>query len=82
MNLSDETYSISGHHRADTAGPAAWLPRLRARLHRIGLARTARLRRAREMRELYRFSDRELLDIGLTRLDIRLIEKGKYRQDR
>ncbi len=38
-------------------------------------------RRAREMQELARFSDRDLWDVGLSRSDLMAMEKGSYRRD-
>ena len=35
----------------------------------------------RQMQELYRSSDRELWDMGLSRSDLPEIAKGTYRQD-
>ena len=41
----------------------------------------ARRRRARELDDLYRLSDRELMDLGLSRSDFPAIERGIYRRD-
>lgn len=37
--------------------------------------------RAREIRELARFTDRDLWDVGLSRSDLMALEKGNYRRD-
>jgi uncharacterized protein YjiS (DUF1127 family) len=41
----------------------------------------ARLQHAREMDELYSFSDRELGDLALSRSDLPAIQKGMFRRD-
>jgi uncharacterized protein YjiS (DUF1127 family) len=41
----------------------------------------ARRRRARELRELFAFDERELRDLGLSRSDFMSIENGTYRRD-
>ena len=52
-----------------------------ARLDRLGSAWAARRKRARELRDLYRFSDRELWDVGLSRSDLPAIADGTYRRE-
>jgi uncharacterized protein YjiS (DUF1127 family) len=41
----------------------------------------ARRCRARELRELFAFDERELHDLGLSRSDFMSIENGTYRRD-
>lgn len=82
MNLSNDTYLISDSHRKSGSEVGAWFSQITARLHNLGENLSARRTRAREMRELHRFSDRELWDVGLNRSDITLIEKGIFRRDR
>jgi uncharacterized protein YjiS (DUF1127 family) len=41
----------------------------------------ARRRRARELRELFAFDERELRDLGLSRSDFLSIENGTYRRE-
>jgi uncharacterized protein YjiS (DUF1127 family) len=53
---------------------AAWL------VQRVAVW-TASRRRAREMREIMLFSDRDLWDVGLSRSDLMALEKGVYRRD-
>jgi uncharacterized protein YjiS (DUF1127 family) len=81
MNLSNYSYLISrdGQKTARDIGP--WLSPTLARLHRAVASWAGRLTRVRELGELYRFSDRELWDIGLSRSDIMSIERGTYRRD-
>jgi uncharacterized protein YjiS (DUF1127 family) len=79
MSISENTYSISGGQRTQHVG--TWLSALAGRWHRLGAYLAARRARNLELRELYRFSDRELWDVGLSRSDILAIEKGVYRRD-
>jgi uncharacterized protein YjiS (DUF1127 family) len=81
MNLSKDTYLISGDQQKLAWDVSAWLSSIRGRLHRAGVYWAERRTRAREMRELHRFSDRELWDIGLSRSDLLGIEQGIYRRD-
>ena len=46
-------------------------------LHQFAENRAARARHAAEMDQLKSLSDRELADIGLTRADVRALEKDK-----
>jgi uncharacterized protein YjiS (DUF1127 family) len=59
----------------------SWLSGVTARLHRISSAWAARRRTAREAAELYRFSDRELRDVGLVQADIAAIVGATMRRD-
>jgi uncharacterized protein YjiS (DUF1127 family) len=77
MNLSDNTYAISGGHH--TTRP--WLSQFTSRLHHLREAWADRRARAREMQDLYRCSDRELWDMGLSRSDLLSIENGSFRRD-
>jgi uncharacterized protein YjiS (DUF1127 family) len=76
MNLSDDTYLISGDQHV-----GVFLPSMLTRLHRIAAFWHQRRTRAREMADLYRFNDRELWDIGLNRSDLRAIERGTFRRE-
>jgi uncharacterized protein YjiS (DUF1127 family) len=78
MSISNNTYSLSGGQAKIAGDVGSWLSSALARLS----VRWAESRaRNREMQELYRFSDRELWDIGLSRSDIVAIDKGTYRRD-
>jgi uncharacterized protein YjiS (DUF1127 family) len=81
MNPFNNTYPIAGD-RAKVAGEVdTWLSSIQVGLQRLWASWAERRMRAREMGELYRFSDRELWDVGLSRSDIIGIEKGTYRRD-
>jgi uncharacterized protein YjiS (DUF1127 family) len=54
-----------------------WLSGL---LHRLRASWAQRRAVERQMQELYRSSDRELWDMGLSRSDLREIAKGTYRK--
>jgi uncharacterized protein YjiS (DUF1127 family) len=81
MNLSNDTYSISNGQTKIAGDLGTWMSQALARLQHLGTWWTARTKRNHEMRELARFSDRELWDIGLSRSDILSIENGTYRRD-
>ena len=53
------------------------LKQLSQALHQFAENRAARARHAAEMDQLKSLSDRELADIGLTRADVRALEKDK-----
>jgi uncharacterized protein YjiS (DUF1127 family) len=77
MNLSNNTYLVAGSRR--TTQPigmrlSEWYQRLR-----VSWAQRSAL--ARQMQELYQSSDRELLDMGLSRSDLPEIAKGTYRRE-
>lgn len=76
MNSSNNTYLIADSRQ--TTRPigtslSMWYQRLRA-----SWARRCTL--ARQMQELYRSTDRELWDMGLSRSDLPEIAKGTYRR--
>jgi uncharacterized protein YjiS (DUF1127 family) len=77
MNLSDQA---DGHQQV-TREAMLWLSWLHARLDNLGDAWAARRKRARELRDLHRFSDRELWDVGLSRSDLPAIANGTYRRE-
>jgi uncharacterized protein YjiS (DUF1127 family) len=58
-----------------------WLSSLAARLNRIGSAWAMRRRTGREAAVLYRFTDRELHDVGLVQADIAAIVGATFRRD-
>jgi hypothetical protein len=78
MTLFNHTYPIAAS-RQTTAG--TWLLQLSAWMHHLPGALSARRTRARELRELYNCSDRELWDMGLSRSDFLAIEDGIYKRD-
>jgi uncharacterized protein YjiS (DUF1127 family) len=74
MSSTNQTYLASESRQpADT-----WLSNHIQNLRAYVAQRRAR---AEELRELYRCTDRELRDIGLSRSDFMAIEKGTYRRD-
>jgi uncharacterized protein YjiS (DUF1127 family) len=81
MNLSDDTYLLSGNRQKLTPDIGTLLAAIRTRLHRLAAAWIKRHSRARELRELSRFTDRDLWDVGLSRSDVWSIERGTYRRD-
>ena len=58
-----------------------WLSSGHAVLHRLGESWAARRQRAREIDELYRFTDRDLGDLGLSKSDLPALEQGTYRRE-
>jgi uncharacterized protein YjiS (DUF1127 family) len=81
MNLSNDTYGFSGGQAKSAGDVGSWLSATVARFQNLGAWLAVKRTRARELRELYRFSDRELWDLGLSRSDIPAIEKGTYSRD-
>jgi uncharacterized protein YjiS (DUF1127 family) len=81
MNLSNDAYPISGGRQKIAPDIGTILSAMRAGLHRLSASWIKRRTRAREMRELYRFTDRDLWDVGLSRSDVWSIERGTYRRD-
>jgi uncharacterized protein YjiS (DUF1127 family) len=77
MNLSSNTYLLDATRQ--TARPAGvWLTGM---FHRLRASLVQRRAVERQMQELYRSSDRELWDMGLSRSDLPEIARGTYRQD-
>jgi uncharacterized protein YjiS (DUF1127 family) len=81
MNLSEPARALSEGHQQVTREAILWLSWLQARLDRFGAPWVDRRKRAREIRDLYRFSDRELWDVGLSRSDLPAIADGTYRRE-
>jgi uncharacterized protein YjiS (DUF1127 family) len=77
MNITSN-YLASGRQPAGTQTVRSSLGSV---FHRLAAWWTLRRNRDREMADLYRFSDRELWDVGLSRSDIMSIEHGTYRRD-
>jgi uncharacterized protein YjiS (DUF1127 family) len=70
---------LISHNNVGESGK--WLSGLAAKLNRIGSAWVARRRTAREAAVLYRFTDRELHDVGLVQADIAAIVGATFRRD-
>lgn len=81
MNLSEQSRALSESQQQVVREAIFWLSRLRARLDRLGAAWADRRKRARAIRDLYLFSDRELWDVGLSRSDLPAIAEGTYRRE-
>ena len=81
MNLSEEARALSKGQQETVREAGVWLSWLRARLGHLDAAWTARRKRAREVRDLYLFTERELWDVGLRRSDLPAIADGTYRRD-
>lgn len=77
MNASTTTYSHSG-----TTGNTGGLFALVSAKLQNARARWAEKRaHDRDMADLYRFSDRELWDIGISRSDFVAVNNGTFRRD-
>jgi uncharacterized protein YjiS (DUF1127 family) len=81
MNLSEDARIIYQGRRRTVHDASIWWSRLQSKLQRLSAFWMARRRRARGLRELYEFSDRELWDMGLGRSDLPAIINGTYRRD-
>jgi uncharacterized protein YjiS (DUF1127 family) len=81
MNLIEQAQALAEGHQQVAHEARLWLSWLHVRLDNLRGARAVRRKRARELRELYRLSDRELLDMGLSRSDFPAIAKGTYRRE-
>jgi uncharacterized protein YjiS (DUF1127 family) len=77
MNLSSNTYLFAGS-RQTTQPIGMWLS---MRYRRLLDSWAQRRAVARQMRELYQSSDRDLADMGLSRSDLPEIAKGTYRSE-
>jgi uncharacterized protein YjiS (DUF1127 family) len=60
---------------------SAWLAFMRTQATRFGTFWSAWRQRTRGLEDLYRMSDRELWDLGLSRSDFPAIRDGIYRRD-
>ena len=81
MKLSEKARALSKGQQEAVREVGVWLSWLQARLGRLDTAWTARRKRAREVRDLYLFTERELWDVGLSRSDLPAIADGTYRRD-
>jgi uncharacterized protein YjiS (DUF1127 family) len=76
MNLSPNTYLFDATRQ--TTRPAG--KGLSGLFHRLRASWAKQRDTERQMQELYRSSDRELWDMGLSRSDLPEIARGTYRQ--
>jgi uncharacterized protein YjiS (DUF1127 family) len=81
VNLSEDSWLVSSNQQQVSRALNVWLSRLHAGLDRISAFWAARRERAQQSEVLFRFSDRELWDLGLSRSDIPGILNGSYRRD-
>lgn len=81
MNLSNEARLLPDSQQKVVSDLVRWTARSWTLLRRLADSLNARWRRARELDELYRFTDRELADLGLSKSDLPAIEKGVYRRE-
>jgi uncharacterized protein YjiS (DUF1127 family) len=77
MNASTTTYSHSGA-TGHTGGLFALVS---AKLQNARARWAEKRAHDRDMADLYRFSDRELRDIGISRSDFMALDKGTFRRD-
>jgi uncharacterized protein YjiS (DUF1127 family) len=73
--------AVSGNEREAARSVGSWVPRLGTQLSRFAAYFATRHRAATEIRQLYRCTDRELRDVGLSRGDVPAIINGTYRRD-
>ena len=78
MNISTDAYLTACDQPSNNE---TWLASMLAPFQRLGAYMAQRRTRSRQISELYRFTDRELWDVGLSRSDILAIEHGVYRRD-
>ena len=81
MNLSNQAHSLAGLHQKPVSELLRWLLLGRRTVRRLAAAWVARLDDTRTMAELYRYTDRELRDLALSRADVIAIEEGRFRRD-
>lgn len=81
MTLHDGSRLISLGSQSISRDASALLSATNETVRAIGASFAKHLRRSRQIQELYRFSDRELRDVGLCRSDIPAIQKGHYRRE-
>ncbi len=81
MNLFEDARFLPDAQPKIVADARRWLAHGLALLRRVGNVWIAWRQHARELDELYGFTDREFSDIGLSKSDLPAIEKGLYRRD-
>jgi len=77
MHLFHEVRLMADGRRQFYRDVDALAARALARLRLLGVAWAARRQRARQVRELASFTDRELWDVGLSRADVHGLENGQ-----
>ena len=81
MSLSNQAPSLADLHQKPVSELLRWLLAGRRLARRLTAAWIARSNHARSMAELYRFTDRDLRDLALSRADVMAIEEGRFRRD-
>ena len=81
MNLSNEARFLPDTQPKIVSDLRWFLARGQALLRRLVDSWHARRQHARELDELYRFTCRDLADLGLSKSDLPAIEKGVYRRE-
>jgi uncharacterized protein YjiS (DUF1127 family) len=81
MNLSDEARFLPDAQPKIVSDLRRWLAQTHALLERLADSWNARRQHTRELDELYRFTERDLADLGLSKSDLPAIEKGMYRRE-
>ncbi len=77
MNASTTTYSHTGI-AAHSGGLFAFVS---AKFQSVRARWAEKRAHNRDMADLYRFSDRELWDIGISRSDLVAVDNGTFRRD-
>ena len=80
MSIFDPAQALTEGQQLIASEVRMRLSRLYARFDRIGARWAARRQAARSIRQLYRCTDRELWDMGLSRADFPAIIAGSYRR--
>lgn len=81
MNLSNQAHSFTALQHKPQSELLRWLLQQRIRMRRLTAGWVARREHARAMAELYRFDDRELRDLALSKADVMAISEGRFRRD-
>ena len=81
MSQVDIAYLLAEGQHKIARDFAAWLPQMLKPLLQLRTHWTSKRARAREMQALYSCSDRDLRDMGLSRLDFAAIRNGSYTRD-
>jgi uncharacterized protein YjiS (DUF1127 family) len=81
MSRYDQAPALTHGQQLVTGEVRVLLARLGARAAGLGARWAARRNAARDVRQLYLSTDRELRDMGLNRSDLPAIIRGVYRRD-
>jgi uncharacterized protein YjiS (DUF1127 family) len=81
MRLYSGLHIVAEDHPTISRDKLAWSVFARTQIKRVSAFIVARHQRARQLRELYAMTDRELWDVGLSRSDRLAIDEGTYRRD-